>query len=310
MDAQIVWQEWQTAGQARLLAVDVIEGSQILALLQRQADLLVRPGRSVAPGRRRGQRHPDHARAGHRRAADRAGPAAGPGAAAAVQAAPARGAARPAGRRGAAARRRRDLPPLDLAEARRALPDLADRRPDLVALRLGYAAEDEKVRAAILAQFPKLTFGVTGGSDNSNVRNIGPQITLELPIFDRNQGNIAIERATRQQLHDEYAARLAAAIGQVQAAASEIEQLRRAARAGRARAGRHAADGRAARRPRSPPAAIDERSYVDLVTADLAKAAQILILRAGAVGAGGRASRRPSAPGCRPFVVPDDGARS
>jgi len=34
-----------------------------------------------------------------------------------------------------------------------------------------------------------LNIGLTGGSDTSNVRTIGPQITLELPVFDRNQGN-------------------------------------------------------------------------------------------------------------------------
>jgi hypothetical protein len=30
-------------------------------------------------------------------------------------------------------------------------------------------------------------------------------ITISLPIFDRNQGNIAIEDATREQLRQEYA---------------------------------------------------------------------------------------------------------
>ena len=119
-----------------------------------------------------------------------------------------------------------DLPPFDPDAVERALPTLAVRRPDLVALQLGYRAQDAKLRAAILAQFPNLTFGITGGSDNSNVRNIGPQIGLELPIFDRNQGNVAIEQATRQQLHDEYAARLAAADGQVRAMLTEIALLR------------------------------------------------------------------------------------
>jgi len=81
------------------------------------------------------------------------------------------------------------------------------------------------VRATIVAQFPNLIIGITGGSDNSEVRNLGPQISLELPLFDRNQGNIAIERATRQKLHDEYAARLAATDAQVRAMVSEITLL-------------------------------------------------------------------------------------
>ena len=48
---------------------------------------------------------------------------------------------------------------------------------------------------------------------------------MELPVFNHNQGNIAIETATRQQLHDEYAARLTAADGQVRAMLAEIDLL-------------------------------------------------------------------------------------
>ena len=80
------------------------------------------------------------------------------------------------------------LGPIDPAAILQALPTLAQRRPDLVALQMGYAAQDQKIRTAILSQFPNLIFGVTGGSDNSNVRNIGPQISTELPIFDRQPG--------------------------------------------------------------------------------------------------------------------------
>ena len=40
-------------------------------------------------------------------------------------------------------------------------------------------------------------------------------MTLDLPIFDRNQGQIAIGETTRQQLFDEYIARVAEARSQV-----------------------------------------------------------------------------------------------
>ena len=157
------------------------------------------------------------------------------------------------------------------------LPTLPNRRPDLTALQLGYRAADARVRAAILGQFPNLTFGVTGGSDNSNVRNVGPQITLELPIFDRNQGNIAIERATREQLHAEYAARLAAANGQVRAALSEIALLQRQLASVRAEL---PALERAAAQAQSAfdTAAIDDRAYVDLVSARYAKEQELVLL--------------------------------
>ena len=278
VDAQIVWQEWQTIGQARLLAVDIMLGRRLEALLQRQAALLsARADQSAkavaASNATLATLAPDVAALQNARVAyqDQARLVLSKrhqlAALLGLQAdADLPLASEP------------DLPPLDLTVAREALPTLADRRPDLVALRLGYAAQDAKIRAAILSQFPNLVFGVSGGSDNSNVRNVGPTVQLELPIFNRNQGNIAIERATRQQLRDEYAARLAAASGQIQASISEIAQLeQQIARAEKERP----ATARMARSAESAFGAgdIDERSYVDLITTDLAKQAEILTLQ-------------------------------
>jgi outer membrane protein TolC len=96
----------------------------------------------------------------------------------------------------------------DAREARRALDDMTVRRPDLLALQAGYRAQDAKLRAAILAQFPAITVGFVKARDNSNISSEGLSIALSLPLFDGNRGNIAIERATRRQLHDQYAARL------------------------------------------------------------------------------------------------------
>src|SRR6185437_3436420 len=93
-------------------------------------------------------------------------------------------------------------------EVQHALADMAKRRPDLLALEAGYRAQDEKLRAAILAQFPAITVGFVKARDNGNISSNGLSISLSLPLFDGNRGNIAIERATRQQLHDEYSARL------------------------------------------------------------------------------------------------------
>jgi outer membrane protein TolC len=266
VDAQILWQEWQVAGQARLLAVDLIEGDRLLRLLEQLRDLMAARGArsqaalaagnatlsTVAPDiaaeqaarsqvldlqrQQLSRRHQLNALLGLLPDAP-------------VPLAPTPG-----------------LPSFDPAAVMQALPALADRRPDLIALQLGYRAQDEKLRAAILAQFPNLTFGVASGSDNANVRNVGPQISLELPIFDRNQGGVAIERATRQQLHDEYAARLAAADGQVRATLTEIALLTR--QLGTVRADLPALQ-RAAASAQSAfdTGAIDNRSYVDLVSA-------------------------------------------
>jgi outer membrane protein TolC len=277
VDAQILWQEWQVIGQARLLAVDVIEADRSLALLARYRDLLAARYRksqgAVAAGnetlmvsapdlaalqttttqindqqrQQLSRRHQLNALLGL--APDVAVPL----------------------------DPRPDIPPWNVDAVARALPTLTQRRPDLVALQLGYLAQNAKLRTAILARFPNLAFGVAGGSDNANVRNLGPQITLELPIFNQNQGNIAIETATRQQLHDEYAARLATASGQVRAMMAEIDLLSHqliAVRQDLAGARRVAGQAETAFNAGN----LDERSYVDLVAARLTKEQEVVTI--------------------------------
>jgi len=95
----------------------------------------------------------------------------------------------------------------DTVNARLArLPEL---RPDLLALKAGYESQESQVRAAILAQFPSLGIGINRARDTGNVHTTGLSISLTLPLFSGNRGNIAIERATRELLHEEYRARLA-----------------------------------------------------------------------------------------------------
>jgi outer membrane protein TolC len=103
------------------------------------------------------------------------------------------------------------LPELDDAAVQRLLPDLPRRRPDLIALQAGYAAEEQRYRAAILAQFPALTFGFDRARDATNVKQAGLNVSLTLPLFNRNRGAIAVEQATREQLSVDYQQRLNAA---------------------------------------------------------------------------------------------------
>ena len=91
----------------------------------------------------------------------------------------------------------------------------------------GYQAEEARLRAAILAQFPKINIGFTHARDTGDVVTTGFAITIDLPIFDRNQGAIAIENATRTKLFDEYAARLFEARGQVVRLATVLNSLQR-----------------------------------------------------------------------------------
>jgi outer membrane protein TolC len=111
------------------------------------------------------------------------------------------------------------------AQVQAALADLPRRRPDLLALQAGYQSQEERVRGAILAQFPALNIGFNTARDTSAVYTNGVSIGITLPLFDRNRGNIAIERATRQQLHDSYAARLLATRGDMQRITGDLATL-------------------------------------------------------------------------------------
>ncbi len=106
-------------------------------------------------------------------------------------------------------RRMPSVPLLTRARYRAALASLAHRRPDLLALRAGYHSEEERLREAILAQFPLLDAGVVKARDpQDGVQSIGFNVTLTLPLFDRNRGPIAVGRASRAYLHQAYQASL------------------------------------------------------------------------------------------------------
>ncbi|WBO21303.1 TolC family protein [Sphingomonas abietis] len=275
--ADLLWQEWQVAGQARQLAVDLIGTRRQLPIVEQAFAIL--SARNAAMD-----------------AALRAGNTTLVLAAPTLAAVQAARASRDAVEQRELQLRHQlaallglepdaplllapaaELPPIDPAAIRASLVTLPQRRPDLLALRLGYAAQEESVRQAILSQFPDLVLGATGSSDSSKVVNLGPQATIGLPVFDRGQGNIAIARATRAQLRADYAARLATATGEVAAALTEIEQLGRQLAAQRADlpAVRRAADRAVAARGAS---AIDEAAYVSLLTARFTKEQDVMTL--------------------------------
>jgi outer membrane protein TolC len=97
----------------------------------------------------------------------------------------------------------RKCPPIETL-----IEDAEAKRLDLLALKLGYESQEARVRVAVHSQFPKINLGLTGGRDTDNVQTVGIGLSIDLPFFDRNQGHIAEERATRKQLFDEYTARL------------------------------------------------------------------------------------------------------
>ena len=99
------------------------------------------------------------------------------------------------------------------------------KRPDLLALQAGYQSQEEKYRGAVLAQFPMLNVGLTRARDTAGLYTMGFGLSLSLPIFNRNRGNIAIEQATRNKLFNEYQDRLNSAHSEINLALENIPLL-------------------------------------------------------------------------------------
>ena len=116
---------------------------------------------------------------------------------------------------------------LDLPDERDLLSNIESRRVDLLGLRKGYESQDATVRAAVLAQFPKMSLAFVRAKDNTNVQSNGFSVAVDVQIFDRNQGVIATERATRQRLLDEYNQRVFEARADIAVAIADIRSLDR-----------------------------------------------------------------------------------
>lgn len=221
----LAWSEWQTAGQARIQLVRIVA-------LARNADL-ASATRDTA-----------------RSLLDRTQKAAGRGdlpadqvQAARLAAADAEDKARTAESDLAAARfeltRLLGLPPATMLQL--APPAETDRpldparlyaiaranRTDIRALEAGYASQEATLRKAILDQFPTLGLTVNVNRDTAGNLIVGPAIDFTLPLWNRNRGGIAVEKATRAALKAEYDARLFQTRAETSAAIAGIEIARR-----------------------------------------------------------------------------------
>ena len=275
VDASIVWQEWQTISRAQTLTIDLVQQGRLLASYRQTLSLLARRVASTTRAVEQGNATlqmlaPDVA----------ALTALQTQLDAAVLAQEERWQALDA-LLGLEPQVRPALatvltaPTVPPGETARLLADLARRRPDLIALQLGYQSQQAAVRAAILGQFPALTIGPNYGSDTSRVVTLGPAISIGLPLFNRNRGAIAIAGATREQLRLEYTARLDAASAGAQALLANLALLER--QHSDARAGLNQAERLAAGAQRGLDAGlIDELSYVQLITARLEKERQVI----------------------------------
>lgn len=216
----LAWQEWQAAGQARLLAVRIGGLSQIYVLARTSRLSADRALDRVLVAAARGDVAASEVEA--RRIAD-------------VDAAVRE---RTAERDLAAARldlnkllglrpdTRIDIavppPPSPPLSAEILFARARSERLDLQALERGYQSEELAVRRAVLEQFPALALTVGAARDTAGNVTLGPSVNLALPLFNRNRGGIAVARATREQLRAEYAARVFAARAEIATAVSNI----------------------------------------------------------------------------------------
>ena len=275
VNADLLWREWQVAQRARLLALALYWGHTSIDLSRREAkviDLEVRQARAAA---RSGalalsalapllaaKAAADQSLAGLSLAQMRN-----------WQALDALLGLEPSVRFAIAAPRL-PPPPTRLGPLLATLPD---RRPDLVALKLGYRSADEGVRTAILGQFPAFALGGIWEDDNGNVRNAGPVANFDVPLFDRNQGQVAQARATRLALHERYQARLDQAVGAVKGLAAQIRRLRGELRSAQRAAAAAAALSSAARQAYAQEA-IDQRALTDYETTALERELEAVAL--------------------------------
>ena len=100
-----------------------------------------------------------------------------------------------------------------------------DKRLDLAALRAGYASQEASVRGAILEQYPLPSISVSRARDTTPVYTKGAAINFSLPLWNRNRGGIAVAKATREQLHAEYAARAFDAQASIAAQVEALKQI-------------------------------------------------------------------------------------
>jgi cobalt-zinc-cadmium efflux system outer membrane protein len=157
--------------------------------------------------------------------------------------------------------------PADIDQRLAALPE---RRPDLLALRIGYQAQEAKLRQAVLKQFPTVSLGLSYARDTSNITTRGYNIGLTLPLFDRGRGAMAVETATRQRLFDEYQSRIAAAHSEVDRIRLDLPDLMRRAQQAESDAERLRLEQQAATQSFAD-GMLDWNAYVTLSTASVAR---------------------------------------
>ncbi len=213
----VVWEEWTTAGKARLLAIRLPYQIKAAALANAAADESDRILATVLKAAERGDLKGDEVQTWRISAAD-------------------------ARIRATTASRELQTTRLDLNGLLGLLPqeplEVADAAPleswtapeadqlfqrarrqrlDLQALEQAYASQEATLHHAVLGQYPRIAITLNRARDTSDVHTFGPSVSLDLPLWNRNRGVIAVETATREQMRAEFVARLHQTRGEIAA---------------------------------------------------------------------------------------------
>ncbi len=204
----IAWQEWLTAGQARLLATRLPRQRMAAQLARQAAEVAETALRRTLAVAARGDLKGDEVEARRIAASD-------------------------ASTRALANERDAEATSLELNRILGLVPGemlrVADATPlddwrspdpealfaaarsarlDLRAFAAGYDSQQAALHRAVLGQYPRLSITLNRARDSSSVQTFGPAVALDLPIWNRNRGGIAVAEATRTRMRSEFAARL------------------------------------------------------------------------------------------------------
>jgi outer membrane protein, heavy metal efflux system len=126
-----------------------------------------------------------------------------------------------------------DIPLIEGAADARVDELILARRLDLKARAATYEIAEQRLRLAISKQYPKIKIGPSYSHEGVSDNYLGIGASIEVPIFDRNQGEIAEKAAARDRVRAEYVAALhrlqseaKAALARVQALRAEIDDQR------------------------------------------------------------------------------------
>lgn len=81
-------------------------------------------------------------------------------------------------------------------------------RPELRAKEAAYRAAEQQLRLAVLGQYPRLGIGPSFEREREGGKSLGLGLSMELPLLNQNQGDIAEKQAQRERLRAEYTALL------------------------------------------------------------------------------------------------------